>query len=92
MPYIPRSARQGLNPDWQPCTPGELNYAITRLLVNYLHLYKSTETGRPSYEHIAEAIAACTEAAAELRRRVLAPYEDLKCAENGDMYPREWTT
>ena len=41
-----------------------------------------------SYATVAEALSACTEAAAEFRRRVLVPLENRKMSENGDVFPR----
>lgn len=79
MPYI-------LSQDYEravdsPKTAGELNFAITCLMMRYL------DRKGLSYTNAAETIAATTEAAAEFRRRVLVPYEDKKIAENGDVYP-----
>jgi hypothetical protein len=39
-----------------------------------------------SFKTYAEAISALECAKLELYRRQLAPYEDKKCAENGDVY------
>lgn len=79
MPYIKNEDYSTAKT--QPDTPGELNYAITMLMIEYL-----TREGL-SYANAAETIAAATEAAAEFRRRVLVPYENEKIAENGDVYP-----
>jgi len=59
---------------------GELNYAITRLLDSWLD-----ERG-VNYTHINAVIGVLECAKLELYRRVAAPYEDIKCAENGDVY------
>lgn len=56
---------------------GVLNYAITRLLVA---LYEK------SYTELNEAVGVLECAKLELYRRRLAPYEDEKCGENGDVY------
>jgi hypothetical protein len=62
-----------------PDTPGELNFAITQLLLNYLD-------GGMSYTAINEVIGVLECAKLELYRRVAAPYEDKKKEENGDVY------
>ncbi len=64
-----------------PETPGELNFAITMLMIGYL-----SQKGL-SYTNAQETISQANEAAAEFRRRILTPYEDKKIAENGDVYP-----
>lgn len=58
---------------------GELNYLITRLVVDYLG-------EEPNYRKINEVIGVLECAKLELYRRVAAPYEDKKCDENGDVY------
>lgn len=58
--------------------PGELNYAITRLVHYWL-------PGSPSYADINEAIGVLECAKLELYRRVAAPYEDSKIDLNGDV-------
>jgi len=77
MPYIEREARDGafVNPE----KPGELNYAITQLIIDYLY-------GRTSYAAFNEVIGVLECAKLELYRKMVAPYEDKKCAENGDVY------
>ena len=80
MPYIPKEDRTEDRAERNPCDPGELNYALTRMCIRYLD-------GRPHYHNFAEAIGALECAKLELYRRMVAPYEDKKCAENGDVYP-----
>lgn len=81
MPYIDADARERLDRGGQPQTPGELNYAITRLADDYL-----TRRGGVRYAHVNEVIGALECAKLELYRRVLAPYEDAKLARTGDVY------
>lgn len=82
MPYIPEVDRH--RAATEPATPGELNFAITALLFRYLGRIDK----RPlSYATVAEALGACTEAAAEFRRRVLVPLEERKMRESGDVFP-----
>ena len=59
---------------------GVLNFQITQLMLRYVK-----EQGL-SYASISSARAAAFDAAAELNRRIGAPYEDQKIRENGDVY------
>ena len=87
MPYINQKRRDAmactLTPQPSaPETPGELNYAITMLLVAYWQ--RGPLPG--NYTRINDISGACTEALAEFRRRVVGKYEDQKIIENGDVY------
>jgi hypothetical protein len=80
MPYIPSDQRSAARLDSPAfASVGVLNYLITRALVIYLG-------PNPGYASINEAIGVLECAKLELYRRVAAPYEDRKCAENGDVY------
>jgi len=80
MPYIKPDIRKVLEARPHPMTAGELNYLITRLADNYLD-------GRGfCYATINDVIGALECAKLELYRRLAAPYEDTKIAENGDVY------
>jgi hypothetical protein len=81
VPYVDPEARQRLSNGGKPETPGELNYAITRLLDEYL-----IQKGGIRYPHLNEVIGALECAKLELYRRVAAPYEDKKIAASGDVY------
>ena len=81
MPYIDDRARKRLADGGVPETSGELNYAITRLVDEYL-----VRAGGVRYAHLNEAIGALECAKLELYRRVAAPYEDTKIEESGDVY------
>ena len=81
MPYIRKEKRVPLATGFiSPEGPGELNYAITQLILDYL-------AGRQSYDLCNEVIGVLECAKLELYRRMVAPYENKKCAENGDVYP-----
>jgi len=85
MPYITQERRDALTKTLTPLpdTPknaGELNYAITLLLIQYWK-----DGGR--YQHINDILGACEGAKLEFYRRIAAPYEATKIAENGDVYP-----
>ena len=79
MPYINYELRQLAST--QPISAGELNYKITRALIDYVVIHKL------SYATINDVIGALEGAKAEFQRRVVAPYEDRKIFENGDVYP-----
>jgi len=82
MPYIDDETRAMLTlTPARPVTPGELNYKLTRELLDYL-----ARLGH-SYTRFNEVIGALECAKLELYRRLLAPYEDKKKDENGDVYP-----
>jgi hypothetical protein len=80
MPYITHKAK--IDVYWEGAkTAGELNYSLTQVVLTYL------QNNGLSYQHINDAIGALEGAKLELYRRVAAPYEDTKIAENGDVYP-----
>jgi hypothetical protein len=56
-----------------------LNFAITRLIQVYLG-------DGPNYQRFNDALGAIEGAKLELYRRRVAPYEDGKVIENGDVY------
>lgn len=61
-------------------TSGDLNYLITNLCLNYLYVNKEC------YQTYNDVIGALEGAKLELYRRKIAPYEDRKIDENGDVY------
>lgn len=81
MPYIDTDARERLDGGGSPETPGELNYAITRLVDEYL-----MRRGGIRYAHLNEVVGVIECAKLELYRRLAAPYEDRKIEEAGDVY------
>jgi hypothetical protein len=60
---------------------GELNFAITSLVLDYVNGIRPL-----SYSSINDAIGALECAKLELYRRLASPYEDKKIKENGDVY------
>jgi hypothetical protein len=58
---------------------GELNFLITSVVHHYLRQFPK------SYSAYNEAVGALEAAKLELYRRQVAPYEDVKIAENGDL-------
>jgi len=90
MPYIDETRRghikQGIDralEDVLSC--GDLNYAITRLCDGYLTSYPET------YSAYNEVVGALECAKQELYRRLIAPYENKKIKENGDVYDKSRT-
>ena len=81
MPYIEPQARERIDRGGAPTTPGELNYAITRLVDAYL-----IAKGGIRYAHLNEVMGTLECAKLELYRRLAAPYEDEKRREAGDVY------
>jgi len=88
MPYITTDRRaryderlSALADTIDDATPGgDMNYIITSLLAAWI------EKRGLDYAALAEAVGVVETAKLELYRRVAAPYEDGKIAENGDVY------
>lgn len=64
---------------YSPGTSGELNYLFTMLIKEYLR-------NGVNYQKINDVIGALEGAKLEFYRRVVAPYEDEKIKQNGDVY------
>jgi hypothetical protein len=79
MPYIKREARFDLDKGRLPITPGELNYILTSEIQRYIYCRGENYQ---SYNDIIGALESCK---LELYRRKIAPYEDEKIKENGDV-------
>lgn len=81
MPYIEQKARMELHvrTDRDIKTPGELNYAITMLVNQYLG-------ADLNYQLINDVLGALDGAAKEFYRRVAVPYEDVKLSANGEVF------
>ena len=81
MPYINVTRRHILDSGKAtPDTAGELNYTITQLCETYRFKHKT------SYATFNDIIGALECAKQEYYRRMIAPYEDTKIIENGDVY------
>lgn len=82
MPYIPKIDRQPVEPisGQLAATEGQLNYQISRLIHWYLRSHGTT------YTNLNAVIGVLECAKLEVARRLLAPYEERKCNENGDVY------
>lgn len=66
-----------------PATPGELNFAITKLIDEYL-----LKTGLGYDAGLSVVVSALECCKLEVYRRVVAPREDLKCKQNGDVFSK----
>ena len=88
MPYILAADRDKLQSATdamtavidESTTAGDLNYMISLMAKAYIGA-KGLR-----YEHLNAVVGALDCAKAEFQRRVVAPYEDQKIAENGDVY------
>lgn len=87
MPYIKQEKRgkiddiiNQLNLD----TEGELNYAITTLVINWVR--SKSRFPKFTYEIGNAAMGVLESAKLEFYRRVMVPYEDRKIKDNGDVY------
>lgn len=78
MPYIDKQTRAFLN-NREPQNVGELNYLITKTCLDFVGTEKS-------YALYNAVVGALESAKLEFYRRVVAPYEDEKIKENGDVY------
>lgn len=78
MPYITQQERGRLIND-TPNTAGELNYVFTKIAIQYFEEHG----GR--YQQINDVLGAFEGAKLEFSRRIVAPYEDKKIKENGDI-------
>lgn len=80
MPYVAQHHRNRLDAGSPPDSSGELNYKLTVLCIEY---FRSCGA---NYQAINDVVGALESAKAEFQRRIVAPYEDRKIEENGDVY------
>ena len=80
MPYIKLNDRANIDLGAHPQTAGELNFCITKLIMRYLR------GKNMNYQRVNDCLGALEGAKLEFYRRVVAPYENMKCEENGDVY------
>lgn len=85
MPYIKADLRNDFNFCAKQIaqrseTPGELNYAITRICDEFVMSKGESYTNYNMILGVLEAVKQ------ELYRRKISPYEDVKMRENGDVY------
>lgn len=89
MPYISSESRDKFRPAFNELeffdTSGELNYLIVGLIKEYLF---NSSGGNYSYKELNDVLGVLECVKQEFYRRVVAPYEDKKIEENGDVYGR----
>jgi hypothetical protein len=81
MPYLEQRAKEMIDAGMTPETSGELNYAITRLIIRYLSVQPKI-----NYEALNSVDGALDLCKSEFQRRIVFPYEDGKIEANGDVY------
>jgi len=81
MPYITIPRRIEINNGEIPKNAGELNYAVTSLMNQYI----STGT-KINYQRFNDIIGVLESSKLEIYRRLVAEYEDKKIIENGDVF------
>jgi hypothetical protein len=82
MPYITQEKRPKLNILVEEMVDAGLNSPDGNL--NYV-LFKLAKYVKPSYNSYKNYIGELNECVAEIRRKLLAPYEDVKEEENGSV-------
>lgn len=88
MPYIKKDRREDIHIQLDALldvidstSAGELNYTITRIMIDHLSFEKKL-----GYEKVNTLIGVLECAKLELYRRLAVPYENKKCETNGDVY------
>ena len=89
MPYIESKRRRYIDLLREKLVPqvesaGEMNYAITTLLLDWMRYYREPEA--PRYDDYNEVIGILECVKQEMYRREIAKYETQKCQENGDVF------
>jgi len=84
MPYIDKKDRkkfqEGLKTIPSALTAGELNYLLTHICQQYV------ESQKFCYQTLNDVVGALEGCKIEFYRRIVAPYEGVKIAVNGDVY------
>jgi hypothetical protein len=83
MPYIEPSERPPLDKIVEDMIRARVNADGT---LNYILFKFCLSTVKPSYAGYRNFMGELAESAAEIRRRLLSPYEDQKIRENGDVH------
>lgn len=80
MPYIPKGQKDKLDKGASPENVGELTYVLYKTCLDYIDGQAPAR-----FECYAGVLGALESTKAELYRRRIAPYEDAKILENGDV-------
>jgi hypothetical protein len=88
MPYIKKERRKEILTGMEmPSTPGELNFVLITIILEYLKYCKACQKDEKNhYEDFNEVIGVLSCISQELYRRVVVPYENEKIEENGDVF------
>lgn len=93
MPYIEPERQERIALPYVGST-GELTFAIDKIAEELLWKLSGYDWAKVRYEHLAAIDGALGLAQFEFRRRVVAPYEDAKREQNGDIFifphPEQW--
>ena len=81
MPYIPLEDRERVLMTG-PETPGELNYTLIEMLNEYI----DASGEEVNYSLFNEIVGVLESVKLEFYRRMVAPYEELKADQNGDVF------
>lgn len=84
MPYIKQEDRKEFEEDLNNiskniCSKGDLTYCFYKLCCNFVNMRKL------NYETLSTTTSCLEDAKLEFYRRKIAPYEDKKIIENGDI-------
>lgn len=79
MPYIKKERRLVIDAGCNPENAGELNYLITTIIQDY------AKSKGGNYQAYNDVMGVLEGAKLEIYRRIVAPYEDEKIKENGDV-------
>jgi hypothetical protein len=89
MPYIKQERRAAIDPDLQKLIKflkaigmkkGDMNYVMTKMCQEYV-----AHHGK-SYDHLSDVTGMLNDVKTEFERKVVAPYEEEKIVENGEIY------
>jgi hypothetical protein len=80
MPYIKGDRKVELNNGAAPANAGDLTYVLQQTIERYLSVHGLR------YQQIAEVLGSIEGAKLDFIERVIKPYEQGKCKENGDVW------
>ena len=80
MPYIKTERRIDIRTSKDIENPGELNYYLTKVCLTYFKKFGKSYTNLNTIIGVLECVKQ------EFYRREVAPYENAKLKENGDVY------
>ena len=80
MPYLKEEDKKRMLREWEPTTPGELNFLITTLALRYW------ANSKQNYQAENDIMGAIHCAGLEYYRRHVSVYENAAIRRNGDLY------